>query len=80
MSEMSRIKGWKRISKRILTLSGGICALCGRPGADTVDHIIPRSRGGTHEDYNLRAAHRACNSRRGKGDRVQLPRSIPSRW
>lgn len=31
----------------------------------TLDHVIPRSAGGTHEDGNLRCAHRSCNSSRG---------------
>lgn len=31
----------------------------------TIDHIVPRSRGGGHEFENLRTAHRWCNSVRG---------------
>lgn len=31
----------------------------------TLDHIIPRSLGGSDDPDNLRLAHRACNSRRG---------------
>lgn len=44
---------------------GGICWLCGLPGADTRDHVRPISKGGTNDPSNLRPAHRACNSRRG---------------
>jgi len=33
--------------------------------APTLDHIIPQSKGGTHEPENLRLAHRWCNSVRG---------------
>jgi hypothetical protein len=44
------------------------CALCGQPGADTVDHITPVSRGGTNELANLQPAHRSCN--RAKGGQV----------
>lgn len=50
------------------------CWLCGepvpagaRPGdpnAPTVDHVVPRSRGGHGRPDNLRLAHRRCNQRR----------------
>ena len=31
----------------------------------TVEHIVPRSKGGTDEPENLGVAHRACNSAKG---------------
>lgn len=31
----------------------------------TLDHVIPRSKGGSHEHENLRTACRSCNSKRG---------------
>lgn len=42
---------------------GYMCRLCGKsfPPADSVDHIIPRSRGGSHNVSNLQAAHMSCN-------------------
>jgi 5-methylcytosine-specific restriction endonuclease McrA len=51
------------------------CSLCGGPithlGHDrwslTFDHIVPVSLGGTNELSNLRAAHKHCNSSRGRG-------------
>jgi 5-methylcytosine-specific restriction endonuclease McrA len=78
VSDLNRVRGWGRISKAVILRDEGICALCGGEGADTVDHIIPRSRGGDHSMSNLRAAHRVCNSRRGNM-RV-LPRANASRW
>jgi hypothetical protein len=36
----------------------------------TLDHIIPRSWGGTHESENLRLAHRWCNLVRGDESRA----------
>ena len=58
--------GWsyQRKRARILARDRGVCWLCGREGADTVDHVIPRARGGDGSDANLRAAHGACNSGR----------------
>lgn len=62
-----------RHSKRFkpLVLVNGpatVCALCGRPGADSIDHILPKS---DRPDLmlslsNMRPAHRSCNSSRGK--------------
>jgi len=43
------------------------CQYCGGP-AENVDHIVPRSRGGSHTWTNVVAACRSCNSR--KRDRL----------
>ena len=51
---------YKAIRRRLLT-GRPICHLCGIPGADSLDHVIPLSRGGTNEMSNLRPAHLACN-------------------
>src|SRR5690349_1130471 len=56
---------WQRKKRRIIRRDGGICHLCNRPGADTADHLIPWSQGGTDADTNLRAAHIDCNRKRG---------------
>ena len=56
---------WQRRKARIIRRDGGICHLCGQPGADTADHLIPWSHGGTDEPANLAAAHIDCNRRRG---------------
>jgi 5-methylcytosine-specific restriction endonuclease McrA len=51
----------------VLRRDGRRCAYCDKR-ADTIDHVIPRSRGGTHTWDNCVAACRACNSR--KADRL----------
>ncbi len=54
-----------------LTLStyGRVCWLCGLPGSNTADHIIPRSKGGAVYDLaNLGPAHKRCNESRGNRD------------
>jgi 5-methylcytosine-specific restriction endonuclease McrA len=43
------------------------CAYCDEPG-DTIDHIVPRSRGGRHEWTNVVTACRRHNTQ--KGDRL----------
>jgi hypothetical protein len=40
-------------------------AVAGSPHAASVDHVVPRARGGTNDPANLRLAHRRCNGRRG---------------
>ena len=55
----------QRRNARILSRDGHICHLCMGEGASVVDHITPLARGGTDEDSNLRAAHAACNQRKG---------------
>ena len=42
------------------------CQYCGRQSGDlTIDHIIPRSRGGPHTWENLVSACKPCNHRKG---------------
>ena len=58
--------------KRIYNRDQGICQICGMPvpydkspdklWAATIDHIVPLSKGGTHEPDNCQLAHRLCNS------------------
>lgn len=46
----------------------GQCGLCGK-SVDIndfhLDHIIPLSRGGTHESRNVQIAHAFCNQSKG---------------
>lgn len=51
---------------------GGTCQWCRKRPGDTMDHVIPRSRGGSHNWTNVVLACRLCNNR--KGDR--LPREL----
>lgn len=53
----------------------GICALCANPidstlawpdpASRSVDHIVPLSKGGTHEQSNLQWTHLVCNLKKG---------------
>ncbi|WP_252441998.1 HNH endonuclease [Pseudonocardia humida] len=47
----------------VLRRDGRRCAYCGKR-ADTIDHVVPRSRGGAHSWDNCVAACRSCNSRK----------------
>jgi hypothetical protein len=41
------------------------CAYCGAPTGGTVDHIEPRSAGGSNRVHNLTGACPICNGRKG---------------
>ncbi len=67
---------WRRARKRAIASLDHICALCGRyidveleafnPLAVEVDHIVPRSRGGSLYDLdNLQLSHSKCNRQKG---------------
>lgn len=68
------------VRARVYERDGGICQICGYPteqeggyNSDTypsLDHITPRSQGGTHTTDNLRTAHRRCNSLRSTNIRT----------
>lgn len=45
------------------------CAICRQPGADSIDHIKPKSKFPElmWDLGNMQPAHRDCNSRKGDG-------------
>lgn len=51
--------------KEIFSRDGWACTYCGRPTRDlTIDHVIPRHRGGPHTWENLVSACKTCNHRK----------------
>lgn len=61
---------WKRLRLQILKEDEYTCYMCGGE-ANEVDHLIPRSRGGSDERENLAAACKRCNNL--KSARVAKP-------
>jgi hypothetical protein len=60
----------------VFARDGGVCRLCGtavKPGDQSLDHIVPWSRGGSDDLTNLQLAHRRCNSAKGNRDRLSTP-------
>lgn len=55
--------GMRNLLRRWIA-QGRACIYCGRPGT-TIDHLIPRSRGGKNFVGNLAPCCRSCNSRKG---------------
>ena len=70
----------KKLFEHVFSRDGGRCAYCGvearRPGKGvrrapdiaTLDHVVPRSRGGPLRADNLVLACQACNNARGVMD------------
>lgn len=48
---------WKRKVANVVLAHGGICHLCGHPGALQGDHLIQYAEGGSDDLSNLRPAH-----------------------
>ena len=77
----SRSTQWITAARRaaIYQRDGFTCYLCGceldtnkanvlAPNAATLDHVIPRAKGGSDDSANLRACCRACNSAKSDHD------------
>ena len=79
MSNVGRTTAsWRRLRLRVLEISD-ICWLCGQPGADTLDHIVPLSIAPDLAESadNVAPAHRSCNSRRGARAAIEA-RPLPT--
>ncbi len=69
---------WKvpRVSRReVLRRDHHTCQYCGSRKNLTLDHVIPKSKGGTHTWDNVVTACSSCNSR--KGDRTPQQAGMP---
>jgi 5-methylcytosine-specific restriction enzyme A len=68
-----RSRWLRQLKRRLLSETGGACFFCGvrfsdlPPRSCTLDHVIPRSRGGPDEEWNLVLACYRDNKR--KADR-----------
>jgi len=68
-----------KLRYEVLKRDNFTCQLCGRKAPEVkleVDHIIPKSAGGTDDPNNLRTVCYACN--RGKGSILSIPGSASS--
>jgi 5-methylcytosine-specific restriction protein A len=71
---------WKRTRQAVFAQYGDTCWLCGRPGADTVDHLEQLADGGHNDLGNLRPAHGkrqpwGCPGNFGRKGRAPLPQT-----
>jgi hypothetical protein len=58
-----RTSGAKR--RRIYRRDGWQCKFCGTRRNLTLDHVVPRSRGGSDDDSNLQTLCEPCNQAKG---------------
>jgi len=57
---------WRSLRMKILSRDDFTCRYCGKKSPTmTVDHVMPVTRGGDHNEENLVAACRSCNSKKG---------------
>jgi len=66
--------------KKLLKMHKGKCGICKQrvnPRKFEIDHVIPLSKGGTHEYANVQPAHPACN--RLKADKLPGEVIVPFR-
>ena len=58
-------KGVMLTRQNIFKRDGHRCQYCGTPDELTLDHVLPKSRGGKTSWDNLATACKRCNSRKG---------------
>jgi len=65
------------LSRRaVFTRDGSTCVYCGG-SATSIDHVVPRSRGGTHTWDNVVAACRRCNHTKADRSLAEMGWSLP---
>jgi 5-methylcytosine-specific restriction endonuclease McrA len=65
------------LSRRaVFTRDGSTCVYCGG-SATSIDHVVPRSRGGTHTWDNVVAACRRCNHTKADRSLAEMGWALP---
>lgn len=70
-----------RLRQQVVEMYGRTCHLCHQPilGTVSIDHVIPRSKGGSDDIRNLRPACLACNVKRGTKPTL-IPLATSTKW
>ena len=61
--------GWDKLRGRAIRRDGGACTNCGSTERLEVDHVIPRSDGGSNQLGNLATLCHRCHDLKTKADR-----------
>lgn len=65
--------------ERVFKRDGGVCQICGGVVGIkemTLDHVVPKSKGGKFVFDNLRTSHEDCNNKRGCDDVISTNERI----
>lgn len=60
---------WQSLVKETWDDYRGLCGNCGAPG-HSVDHIVPRSQGGTSDKSNLQLLCERCHNTKSRKERL----------
>jgi 5-methylcytosine-specific restriction protein A len=61
---------WDKLSRK-LRHDEPVCRMCKIRASRTVDHIVPKSRGGTDDRNNLQPLCLPCTAEKNKADRLK---------
>lgn len=68
---------WTELRNRALERDGFRCVKCSIPGRLEVDHIVPKSNGGSDDLSNLQTLCRSCHIAKTKAENGYRPRYQP---
>jgi 5-methylcytosine-specific restriction endonuclease McrA len=68
LQSVTGVRRQKR-ARYIIDRADTICALCGYPGADQIDHIIPLAHGGLDTIENCQPVHQHCHAEKSAHER-----------
>ena len=81
MTHSHRMSGRTRQRRnRAILAASDICHICGHPGSDAIDHVVPLARGGSDTDpLNLKPAHHdnPCPTCGRKCNRIKSDHLMP---
>lgn len=63
--KLPTVTNYRKVFNELKNKYGAKCKLCNAVENLTIDHIMPRSKGGTDEFGNLQILCKTCNSRKG---------------
>lgn len=64
--------------RAVIARDHGLCQYCFKPG-NTIDHVVPRSRGGKHEWTNVVTACTKCNAHKADSTLKELGWSLQTK-
>jgi len=69
----------QRSAQRVMRRDRGVCHVCGQPGANEVDHVIPVFEGGSDHDSNKAPIHSdPCHREKSLAERLRARGVTPT--